>query len=97
MHTQAREEFNNAFSTEKYDQFIKSIQTDFPDQLDFRIAETPVFIPSELKAKLLEACEETIDTIVTPEFKNKTDRAVPEGQLVPNENEHTSFLAIDFA
>ena len=97
MHKKAREEFNNAFSNEKYNQFIASIQLDFPDQLDFRIAETPVFVPSELKRKLTEACEQIIDTIVTPEFKSRTDRAVPAGQVVPNENEHTSFLAIDFA
>jgi hypothetical protein len=97
MHSKAREEYNKGFSAGGYEDFIKSVQTDFPGQLDFRIAETPVFVPVALKEMLIDASEQIIDTIATPEFKIQTARAVPEQQLVPNENEHTSFLAIDFA
>ena len=97
MHQQARKAFNESFSEEKYNQFIASVEKDFPDQLDFRLAESPVFVPLDLKKKLIRASEEIIDVLLSPDFIAKTDRAVPADQNVPNENAHTSFLAIDFA
>jgi hypothetical protein len=97
MHQEARRRYNQSFSEEKYKQLLNAIETDYPNQLDFRVAETPVFVPKDLKDKLIEACEEIIETIVSDDFKSKTDRAIPDGQHVPNENAHSSFLAIDFA
>jgi hypothetical protein len=97
MHKNAREIYNAAFSDALYQNMQATIERDFPGELDFRIAESPVFVPIALKDKLIEACESFIDVIAADDFKAKTERAIPAGQRVPNENEHTSFLAIDFA
>jgi hypothetical protein len=97
MHKQARETFNRSFTEDKYQDFVASFETAFPGQLDFRVAETPVFVPKELYEKISEASEEIINTLISPDFKEKTERAVPEDQNVPGENAHTSFLAIDYA
>lgn len=97
MHKQAREAFNSSFTDAKYEQLVNSFEQDFPRQLDFRVAETPVFVPKALQDKIIEASEEIIATLRSEDFKQKTDRAVPAGQDVPNETAHTSFLAIDFA
>ncbi len=92
-----RQQFNTDFSALKYDNFVAKIRTDWPDLLDFRVAETPVFIDKPLKDKLIAACESFVDVIVSPDFKTRTNAAIPANQNVPNENAHTSFLAIDFA
>ncbi|WP_428657233.1 hypothetical protein [Runella sp.] len=92
-----RQAYNAAFSEEKYNEFINGIHADWPGQLEFRVAETPVFVPAALKNKLIEACESFVDVIVGPHYKAKTQHAIPVGQFVPHENEHASFLAIDFA
>jgi hypothetical protein len=97
MHKHAREVFNSSFTQQKYEDFVKSFEQDFPGQLDFRVAETPVFIPKALQEKISMASEEIIATLRSADFKEKTNRAVPTDQNVPNENAHTSFLAIDFA
>ncbi|MBU1820959.1 MAG: hypothetical protein KKG00_05525 [Bacteroidetes bacterium] len=97
MHQAARKAYNEAFTEEKYHQLVDSIHEDFPGELDFRVAESPVFVPKALKDQLIEACEGIIDVIVADDFKTLTDRAIPDGQRVPNENGHSSFLAIDFA
>jgi hypothetical protein len=97
MHQAARKAHNEAFTEEKYHQLVDSIHEDFPGELDFRVAESPVFVPKTLKDQLIEACEGIIDVIVADDFKSLTDRAIPTEQRVPNENEHSSFLAIDFA
>lgn len=97
MHKQAREAFNRSFSEKKYDAFVQSFEVDYPGQLDFRVAETPIFVPKELLEKINIASGQIIDTLRSPEFIANTERAVPADQHVPNENNHTSFLAIDFA
>lgn len=97
MQPDLRARFNAEFSEEKYRAFLADVEAPFPGQLEFRVAETPVFVPKALGRQLVAACEGIVDVIVAPDFSEKTRGAIPAGQEVPNENRHTSFLAIDFA
>ena len=97
MINDVRSAYNQAFTEEKYRAFVQSIHDEFPEQLDFRLAETPVFVPRALTEKITDVCEAIIDVVTGPFFKEKTQNAIPAGQNVPNENAHSSFLAIDFA
>ena len=97
MHTEFRKAFNASFSSNGYRSFGAALERDFPGQLDFRIAESPVLVDRAFRDKLLLACDNIIDTISAPDFVVRTDRAIPPAQKVPGENRHTSFLAIDFA
>ena len=92
-----RQTYNRSFSKEKYEYFLDEMNKALPKPIEFRVAETPIFVPKTFKDKLIETCESIIDVIVQEDFKEKTSAAIPTNQYVPNENEHTSFLAIDFA
>ncbi|WP_396149319.1 hypothetical protein [Flavobacterium sp.] len=96
MNTAFRKQFNKEFSTEKYNQLIDSITADFDYKPTFRIGETPFFIPNELKEQLLEGCNQVIDFIQQDGFKELTNKALELNRKVPNEDNHTTFLAIDF-
>jgi len=91
-----RQQFNNDFSEKKYEQFLEDLNSKHPGEIDFRVAETPVFIPKDFTGKMLEACEAIVDIIIQPNFKKLTEKAIPESENVPNENEHTDFIAFDF-
>lgn len=91
-----RKAYNTAFSPEKYETFLKDLHHKYPGAIDFRVAETPVFIPRNFAAQLTDACENIIDLIVDPDFKQRTERAIPTGDRVPGENDHSHFLAFDF-
>lgn len=91
-----RKQFNEAFSQEKYLAFLKDIASDFDYAPTFRIAETPFFIPENLKNQIFEGCHQVIDFIKRPDFKKLTQRSVELNTSVPNEDAHTQFLAIDF-
>ncbi|MEA5257255.1 hypothetical protein VB264_05610 [Arcicella aquatica] len=97
MQKEIRASFNQSFSEVKYQEFLADLNNATQGSLEFRVAETPVFVPKSLKDKLISTCESIIDVIAGDDFKAKTDKAIPTEQNVPNENEHTSFLAIDFA
>ena len=90
-----RDTFNDNFTEEKYQLFLGNLEHNFP-KVPFRIAETPVFIPSQLKAQLVAAGEEIIKLIRQPNFKALTENSIPENWTVPNENDHPHFLTFDF-
>jgi hypothetical protein len=91
-----RKEFNSAFSEEKYQRYLDELNAPHPGQIEFRVAETPIFCDKPFTQKMLAACESIVDVIVSPGFKELTKRAIPENVRVPNENEHTHFIAFDF-
>jgi len=92
-----RKAFNKEFSAEKYQHFLTCLHQGLKDEIAFRVAETPVFISTDLKDKLVQAGEEIMQTILGPGFKELTDRAIPKKWKVANETSHPHFIAFDFA
>ncbi len=91
-----REQFNNNFSEEKYNAFIEKVENLEPGTLQFRVAETPIFIPKDFTKKMLDACDGIIDIIRQPEFKEITDRSIPENLNIPNEDDYVQMIVFDF-
>ena len=91
-----RKSFNENFRKETYEAFLNELSNIYPGQLDFRVAETPVFIDQPFKKKIIDSCEKIVDLIADPNFKEYTKDAVPTGLNVPNENDHSHFIAFDF-
>jgi len=91
-----RTAFNEAFTREKYAAFLQDLHSHYPGAIEFRVAETPVFIPTSFATQLKDTCEHIIDLILAPSFKEQTQRAIPQTDRVPNENGHSHFLAFDF-
>jgi hypothetical protein len=96
MNPKYRQLFNDNFTSEKYNDFIDNITKDFDYKVTFRIGETPFFIPNLLKLQLVEASNQVIDFIKQENFISLTNRALELNKKVPNEDNHTTFLAIDF-
>lgn len=91
-----RKQYNTEFSKGKYDEFLKELNSKHPGIIEFRIAETPIFIPADLTKKIIDTCESIVDLIIDDNFKSLTDNAIPPNENVPNENDHTHFIAFDF-
>ncbi|MBC7933774.1 MAG: hypothetical protein H7Y86_00250 [Rhizobacter sp.] len=96
MQKDLRQAFNQNFTKEKYDQYMEEIEALEPGALDFRNAETPVFVPKEFIKKMLGACEDIIDVIVAENFKELTYRSIPAELNVPGEDAHPQCLVFDF-
>ncbi|GAA3981633.1 hypothetical protein GCM10022246_37130 [Pedobacter ginsengiterrae] len=90
-----RQKYNQQFTEEKYKNFLEKLQDGYCE-IPFRVAETPIFIPKALKAKLIAAGEEIISLIKQPDFKELTKNSIPKNWNVPNENEQPHFLTFDF-
>ncbi len=96
MQQELRKQFNQHFTEERYEAYVNRIEQLHPGALDFRNAETPIFVPGEFTQKMLDACEDIIDVITAPDFKSLTERAIPKSTWVPNETAHPEFIVFDF-
>ncbi|MBS1567481.1 MAG: hypothetical protein JST39_24065 [Bacteroidetes bacterium] len=91
-----RQAFNAAFSKEKYEAFLVDLNNGYPGAIEFRVAETPIFIPKDFTDKVIDTCEHIVDVITDPLFKKLTARSIPPSEKVPGENDHCHMIAFDF-
>jgi hypothetical protein len=97
MISKYRKGFNENFTQEAYEALLKETIDKFNYAPKFKIAETPVFIPNQLKERLIEACNDIMKVINQPNFKALTEDAFfDESMRVPNEDEHSKFIQFDF-
>jgi len=91
-----RTQFNNNFSQDNYTAYIQALNKLHPAGIDFRIAETPIFVDKAFTSKMLNACEHIIDVITQTNFDIITERAIPEELKVKGEQGNCQFIALDF-
>ena len=91
-----RKLFNEFFTGEKYQSFLDDLNSRHPGAIEFRIAETPIFIPEDFYDKMIGACESIVDFVTAPGFRETTDKAIPPAEFVPGEEGRCHFIAFDF-
>lgn len=91
-----RKAFNQSFSKDKYESFLADLNSKHPGAIEFRVAETPIFVDKSFTRKLTDACESIIDVITDPSFKRLTESAIPAAERLPNENDFSHMIAFDF-
>jgi hypothetical protein len=96
MDPSARTIFNQNFTAEKYADFLVDLNAGLKKPIGFRVAETPVFLTDDFRDRLITAGDEIIATILKPDFKALSERAIPDKWRIPNENDHPHFIALDF-
>ncbi len=92
-----RQQFNERFTSDKYQKFLKRIDDACGTHVEFRLCETPCFFPKELIDRMAHDGEELIRQLVdNPQYRAKSDEAVPAEFKVPNEPAHPMFVQVDF-
>jgi len=91
-----RQQLNTDFTSEKYEAFLKELHAAHPGAIEFRVAETAIYVSKDFTEKVLDACESIVDIILDPKFKKLTQNAIPKNLEVPGENDHSHFIIFDF-
>lgn len=91
-----RQAFNDRYTREAYAHFLEELQAQHPGAIEFRIAETPVFVPKALGVAILDTCEYIIDQILEPGFLDYTAASVPVYDRVPGDIGQPQILTFDF-
>lgn len=96
MISSIRDNYNRAFTQERYQGFLDDVHNTFSHVPGFRIAETPVFIPADIKNKIFEACDQITNVVVDSGFKKMSEPALAKEWIVPGEDDHATFLQMDY-
>jgi hypothetical protein len=92
-----RKQFNDNFTREKYQAFLRRVDDVCGTHVEFRLSETPCFFPKGLIDRMATDGEALIRQLVdNPAYRAKSNEAVPAEFKVPNETEHPMFVQVDF-
>ena len=92
-----RERFNANFSQATYEQLALSLEQAVKQSIEFRVSETPVFIPANLSLEIQQAAAALNQQLLNAEYLVVSDRAIPENYCAPHQNAHPTFIQTDFA
>ena len=91
-----RERFNANFTPEKYQNLLHRLAERCGTPVEFRVAETPIFLPQALLNQMAQYGAELIYQLETPEYRAASARAIPPEFNVPHEAPHPMFIQVDF-
>ncbi len=91
-----RKKYNQEYSPEQYQEFMRSLEQDLKHPVLFRVAETPVFVDAAFKNLLLTACDSIFDTLLTSEFYEKSTGALKGMPVIPGNEGKPVFMQLDF-
>lgn len=97
MQSAIRKDFNQKFTEEKYQSYIQLIEKVQGGPLQFRIAETPVFIDKDFGEALLEAGNSVSKQLTNTSLIQQTNEAIPAYAYTKNETPIPGCLVVDFA
>jgi len=92
-----RELFNKAFTPALYERVRRDLPTRLGAEFEFRLAETPVFLPRDLGDRLTTAANEIVDQLSLPDRLSAMKRAIPPKWDTPGMDSLPSFTQVDFA
>lgn len=102
-----RQRYNAAFTDARYEALVKELATAVYWPVDFRVAESPLFLDEPTTRALIAAADDIVGQLARPEFRQHAATAIPHGEWnageaprslsVPAETPFPHFLAIDFA
>ncbi len=98
MIAELREVFNKAFQPEKYKELLTRLDTRAGTKVEFRVAETPVFLAQEMLEEMASAgAKLTHHLLAWPEYMAGAKASIPAEFRVAGDSAHPHFLTADFA
>lgn len=97
MDPQFRKLFNAGYSDALYRRYLADFARRCGASIDMQIAQTPVFLPAELRAQAQASGAEILAQLCDPARIERLRAAVPERWNVPGTTALPTFCVIDFA
>src|SRR5207249_9579676 len=97
MDARYREPFNRRFTQELYDSYQRDLAARLNCKFEFRLAETPIFLTDDFKARAVKSAREIIGQLSDPKRIERMKRAIPARWNVPAMDRLPSFAQVDFA
>ncbi|WP_353071147.1 hypothetical protein [Tunturiibacter gelidiferens] len=92
-----RDRFNAQFTSSKYEELLAHLNRRTRTSVDFRVAETPCFLPNSLMEEFSQTgAQLTHQLLDNPAYLQASEQCVPARYRMPNENPQPNFMTVDF-
>ena len=92
-----RRAFNEAFTDDHHRSYMARLERELGCTIPFRVAETPLFLPADVRGRLESAARGIVDQICAPGLIEQTRKAIPARLNVPGEDDLASCIQVDLA
>jgi hypothetical protein len=92
-----RRAFNATWSAAGYEEYKARLASQVGAPIPFRVCESPVFLPVELRDRMIQGALEIFDQLLAPDELERSKAAVPRAYDVPGCDAHPLFAVADFA
>jgi hypothetical protein len=89
--------FNEHFSDALYEDYKRDLAQRLNCKFEFRLAESPVFLPDDFKATLIDSARAIVDQLSDPVNIARMKEAIPERWDTPGMDALPNFTQVDFA
>ena len=97
MDKQFRERFNAQFTPALYESYKRQLAARLDTTFEFRLAETPVFLPEDFKRRAVESATAIVNQLSDPALVERMKSAIPERWNTPGMDALPQFTQVDFA
>jgi hypothetical protein len=92
-----RQRFNREFSPDRYAAFLAELERQAGVPIEFRLSETPCFLPASLMARLVAVAHELLGQLLdSPRYLAAADAVVPPAFRIPAAERRPTFVQVDF-
>src|SRR5437867_2367334 len=97
MDARYREPFNRQFTQELYGSYQRNLAARLNCKFEFRLAETPIFLTDDFKARAVKSAREIVGQLSDPKRIERMKRAIPARWTVPAMGRLPGFAQVGFA
>jgi hypothetical protein len=93
-----RQVFNIRYEPANYQKLLADLNQRAGTPVEFRVAETPVFLPKPMLEEMAQAGADLTHKLLSwPDYLDEARKSIPARYLVAGETKHPNFLTADFA
>src|SRR5262245_50960960 len=92
-----RKKFNAGFSEKTYAELVKRLEGKLECKFEFRLAETPVFLPRVFRERAERAAREIVSQLSDPKRIAAMERDLPARYATPRRGRLPGVAIVDFA
>ncbi|HEV7764681.1 MAG TPA: hypothetical protein VGQ76_06760 [Thermoanaerobaculia bacterium] len=97
MDQRFRKLFNSQFTPAIYEQYVRELSRRLDSNFEFRLAETPLFLPDDFKQKATESANAIVEQLSDPALIERMKAAIPERWNTPGMDALPNLAQVDFA
>jgi hypothetical protein len=97
MDERFRQLFNSQYTPDIYERYVRELSRRLDSTFEFRLAETPLFLPDDFKQKATDSARAIVEQLSDPALIERMKEAIPDRWNTPGMDALPNLAQVDFA